>query len=96
MVKFNYLFVILTMFQASSYYLLLMPILTISCPLGEDPPPDVRNTRSAQQAFQTNFDQFGEVKDSGDWCSYVISMVVGYNQCMGYINSIVSSVGTKI
>ena len=40
--------------------------MTISCPLGEDAPHDARNTRSAQQAFQTNFGQFGEVKDSGD------------------------------
>merc|ERR1711881_41456 len=46
-------------------YLLLMPILAISWPLGEEDPHEARNARSAQQAFQTNFAQFGEVKDSG-------------------------------
>ena len=65
-----------------------MPILTISCTLGEDAPQDARNTRSAQQAFQTNFDQFGEVKDSGDKCSGWVQVVHGIHRqfCLIYGN----------
>ena len=65
-----------------------MPILIISCPLGEDAPHDARNTRSAQQAFQTNFGQFGEVKDSGDKYGGRIQVVHGIHQqfCLIYGN----------